>query len=141
MGEQRQRTDMVDMTVAEDDKVDVRRAKAEKAKSADGGLVRAEGKKAAKARQAVPAGTVGVSAETLRVKNPKVLQAAVAPVTQPMPKTCLQTGTVCIARLLDPRWKTVAAAWKPDKAKCGDRAPDRERFRAAPAAEGRSLRP
>ena len=46
--------------MAEDDKVDVRRAKAEKAKSADGGLVRAEGKKAAKARQAVPAGTVGV---------------------------------------------------------------------------------
>lgn len=89
MGEQRQRTDMVDMAVAEDDKVDVCRAKAEKAKSADGGLVRAEGKKAAQARQAVPAGTVGVSAETLRVKNPKVLQAAVAPVTQPMPKTCL----------------------------------------------------
>lgn len=60
--------------------------------------------------------TVGVSTETLREKKPAVLHATVAPVTQRMPKRCLDTGTHCIARLLDQKWASVGVALKTDKA-------------------------
>ena len=71
-----------------------------------------------KSRLSIPktprqARSVGVSTETLRVKNPNVLQATVAPATQSTPKRCREAGrkrgTVGIATLFGPRKASVVA--------------------------------